>query len=200
MEYAASGARHDRLRRNDLIQLQLPGALVHPDADTTQIDMYSRLTVVILLLLGWGLSGTIHELGHAIAGKMAGLNIVYIQLFPPGLRLSGEANRFWNAAISISGMLFAVLVGLAGSLAAILLGGKWPPIRYAFWLFLPMMGQALAWFCLSIVCVFGIEIPDSDIQKFRQHTGWSSLEVSLIVLMLIVSCAAVLKWTWSQEF
>jgi len=85
--------------------------------------MYPRLPIAVLVLLGWIVSGTIHELGHAIAGKMAGLN-------------------------------------------------------------------------------FGIKAPgsdDGDIQRFMQHTGWPPPAVSAIALMLVVSCAAVLRWAWSWE-
>jgi len=159
--------------------------------------MHPRLIIGVFVLCGVVLSGTVHELGHAIAGKMAGLNVVYIQLFPPGLRLSGEPNGFWNAAVSISGMLFAVLVGLAGTLGVILLGSKWPYVRYAVWLFVPMMAQALAWFCLPLVAVFGVRIPDGDIQKFMRQTNCPPVAVSLIGLMLVVLCVAVLKWVWS---
>lgn len=160
--------------------------------------MYPRLIIVACVLFGTVLSGIIHELGHAIAGKMAGLDIVYIQIFPPGLRLSGEPTGFWNAAISISGMLFAVLVGLAGTLALIVLGSKWPHSRDAVWLFIPMMAQALPWLCLPWVAVFGVRIPDGDIQRFMQHTGWPTWVASLIGLMLAVSCAAVLRWVWNR--
>ncbi len=159
--------------------------------------MHSRLIIAVLVLFGAGLSGVIHEIGHAIVGKMAGLNVVYIQLFPPGLRLSGEATRLWNAAISISGGLFTVLVGLAGALGVALLETKWPSIRCAVWCFVPIMAQALALFCLPLVAVFGAKIPDGDIRKFMQQTGWSPLGVSLIGLVLVVLCVAALKRVWS---
>ena len=161
-------------------------------------NVHPRLIIAALVLSGCVLSGAIHEVGHAIVGKMAGLNVVYIQFFGRvRLYLSGKTTGLWYAAISISGMLFTVLVGLAGTLAVILLGGKWPYIRYAVWLFVPMMAQALAWFCLPLVVVFGIKIPDGDIQKFMQQTEWSPLIVSLIGLMLVVLCVAVLKWVCS---
>ena len=159
--------------------------------------MHPRLIIVVLVLLGSVLSGIIHEIGHAIVGKLAGLNVVYIQLFPPGVRLSGEATHFWNAAISISGMLFTVLVGLAGTLGVILLGSKWPSVRYAVWFFVPMMAQALGWFGMSVVNVLGIKRPNDDVQKFIQQTEWPPFAVSLIGLVLVVLCVAVLKWVWS---
>jgi hypothetical protein len=161
-------------------------------------SVYPRLIIAALVLFGSILSGTIHELGHAIVGKMAGLNVDYIQLFGRvRMRFSGEPTGLWNAAIGISGMLFTVLVGLAGTLGAILLGSKWPHIRCAVWFFVPMMAQALAWLCLPLVTIFGIKIPDGDIQRFMEHTGWPPLVVSLIGLMLLVLCVAVLKWAWS---
>ncbi|MBP7051141.1 MAG: M50 family metallopeptidase [Phycisphaerae bacterium] len=159
--------------------------------------MHPRLIIGVFVLCGVVLSGTAHELGHAIAGKMAGLNVVYIQILPPGLRLSGEPTGFWNAAISISGMLFSVLIGLAGALGVILLASRWPSIRYAVWLFVPMMAQALAWLCLPLVAVLGVRIPDGDIQKFMQQTNCPPLAISLIGLVLAALCAAVLKWVWS---
>ncbi|HRY52061.1 MAG TPA: hypothetical protein P5186_28865 [Candidatus Paceibacterota bacterium] len=155
------------------------------------------LTILILVLLGWILSGIVHELGHAIVGKMAGLNVLYIQLFPPRVRLSGEAADSWNAAISISGILFAVLVGLAGGLAVVLLGRKWPGIRYAIWLFVPMMAQALGWLCASLALVFGMRLPGSDVQTFTQQAGWPPLIAALIGIVMVMSCVAILKWLWS---
>jgi hypothetical protein len=158
-------------------------------------SVFPRLIIASLVLSGWLLSGAIHELGHAITGKIAGLNIVNIQLFGRvHLRFSGKTTTLWNAAISISGMLFTVMVGLAGALAVILLKGQWPYIRYAVWLFVPMMSQSLAWFCLSLLISCGIKIPNDDIQKFMQQTEWPPLVVSLIGLILIVLCVAVLKW------
>jgi hypothetical protein len=158
--------------------------------------VHPRLITAILVLLGTMMSGVIHEMGHAIVGRMAGLHVIYIQLFPPGLRLSGEATRFWNAAISISGMLFAVLVGLAGVIGVVLLETKWPSIRYAVWLFVPMLAQSLGWFCVSLVNVLGFKVPNDDVQKFTQQTQLPPLLVSLIGLVLAVFCVVVLKWVW----
>ncbi len=158
------------------------------------------LIAVALMLAGWLLSGIIHEFGHAIVGRMAGLKIVYIQIFPPGLRLSGEPIGFWNAAISISGTLSVVLVGLAGTLAVLGLGGKWPGIRHAVWLFIPMMAQAFPWLFLPWVAVLGVntrDAGDGDIQRFMRHTGWPPWAVSLMGLLLVASCAAVLRWVWN---
>jgi len=160
-------------------------------------NMHPRLTIGVFVLCGVVLSGTVHELGHAIAGKMAGLHVVYIQILPPALRLSGEPSGFWNAMISISGVVFSVLVGLAGTLGVVLLASRWPHIRYAVWLFVPMMAQALAWFCLPLVAVVGVRIPDGDIQKFIQQTKCPPVVVSLIGLMLVVLCVAALMWVWS---
>lgn len=159
--------------------------------------MSPELIAAALLLAGWLLSGIIHELGHAIAGRMAGLRVVYIQVFPPGLRLSGEPIGFWNAAVSISGMLSAVLVGLAGTLAVLGLGGRWPCIRHAVWLFIPMMAQALPWLFLPWVAVFSVNKRDGDIERFMRQTKWPTWAVSLIGLTLVVSCAAVLRWVWN---
>lgn len=164
------------------------------------MTMSPGLIAAVLMLAGWFLSGIIHELGHAIAGKMAGLDVVYIQIFPPGLRLSGEPVGFWNAAISISGMLSAVLVGLAGTLAVLGLEGRWPFIRHAVWLFIPMMAQALPWLFLPWITVFGVNTRDGvdgDVRRFMRHTGWPTWAVSLIGLTLVVSCAAVLRWAWN---
>ncbi|MEN6335790.1 MAG: hypothetical protein ABFE01_16175, partial [Phycisphaerales bacterium] len=150
--------------------------------------MYPSLMIVACVLFGTVLSGILHELGHAIAGKMAGLDVVCIQIFPPGLRLSGEPIGFWNAAISISGMLFAVLAGLAGTFVVLGLEGKWPCIRYAVWLFIPMMAQALPWLCLPWITVFRVNTRDGgdgDIQRFMRHTGWPTWAVSLIGLTLV---------------
>jgi hypothetical protein len=153
--------------------------------------------IVILVLLGFFLSAATHEFGHLIVGKIAGLNVVFIQIIPPGVGLSGEATRFWNAAISVSGMLFAVLVGLVGALAIVLLQEKYPYVRYTIWLFVPMMAQALGWFALSLVAVFGAKIPEGDILKFTQQTEWLPLVVCLISIVPVSLCAAVLKMVWN---
>jgi hypothetical protein len=158
-------------------------------------SVFPRLIIAAFVLSGWVLSGAIHELGHAIVGKLAGLDVANIHLFGRvRLRFSGKTTSLWYAAISISGMLFTVVVGLAGALAIVLLGGKWPYIRNAVWFFIPMMLQSLAWFCLPLLISCGIKIPDDDIQKFMRHTEWPPLVVSLIGLILIVLCVVVLKW------
>ncbi len=110
------------------------------------------------------------------------------------MRLPGEPTGFWNAAIGISGMLFTVLVGWAGTLTAVLLAAQWPYVRYAVWLFVPMMAQALAWSCLPLVSVLGIKLPHDDTRKFMEQTKWPPLVVSLIGLVLVVLCVAILKW------
>ncbi len=153
--------------------------------------------IVILVLLGFFLSAPTHELGHLIVGKMAGLKLDFIQIIPPSVGFSGETTRSWNAAISVSGMLFAVLVGLAGALAVVLLQANWPYLRYAIWLFVPMMAQTIVWFALSLVAAFGATIPEGDILKFIQHTEWPPLVVCLIGLVPIALCAAVLKRVWN---
>jgi hypothetical protein len=153
--------------------------------------------IVILVLLGFFLSGATHESGHLIVGKMAGLKLEFIQIVPPGVGLSGETSRSWNAAISVSGMLCAVLVGLAGALAVVLLQAKWPYVRYAIWLFVPMMAQALVWFAVSLVVVFGARIPDGDMLKFTQQTEWPRFVVCLIGLVPVALCVAVLKRVWN---
>jgi hypothetical protein len=165
--------------------------LADKEADSVHLSL-----IVILVLLGFFLSAATHESGHLLVGKMAGLKVVFIQIIPPGVGLSGEATRFWNAAISVSGMLLAVLVGLAGALAIVLLQEEYPCVKYAIWLFVPMMAQALLWFALSVVAVFGAKTPDGDILKFAQQTEWPPLVVSLIGLVPVVLCAAILKRVW----
>ncbi len=155
------------------------------------------ILIAILVLLGFFLSAATHEFGHLIIGKIAGLNVVFIQIIPPGVGLSGEATSFWNAAISVSGMLFAVLVGLVGAIAIVLLQENFPYVRYAIWLFMPMMAQALVWFALSLVAVFGAKIPDGDILKFTQQTEWPPFVVCLIGLVPVALCAAILKRVWN---
>lgn len=153
--------------------------------------------IVILFLLGFFLSAAIHESGHLIVGRMAGLNLDFIQIIPPGVGFSGKASPSWNAAISVSGMLCTVLAGLAGALAVVLLQAKWPYARYAIWLFLPMMAQALVWFALSLVAAFGAGLPGGDILKFTQQTEWLPFLVCLIGLVSVALCVAVLKGIWS---
>jgi hypothetical protein len=41
--------------------------------------IFPRLSIAVFGLLGWYLSGAIHELGHAGAVKLAGLEVVEIQ-------------------------------------------------------------------------------------------------------------------------
>jgi hypothetical protein len=94
-------------------------------------------------------------------------------------------------------MLFAVLVGLAGTLAILGLGGRWPCIRHAVWLFIPMMAQALPWLFLPWVTVFSVNKRDGDIERFMRQTKWPPWAVSLMGLMLVVSCAAVLGRMWN---
>ena len=42
----------------------------------------ARLLTAVLAISGWLLYGPVHELGHALVAKMAGLHIIHIQPWP----------------------------------------------------------------------------------------------------------------------
>jgi len=152
--------------------------------------------VLMIYLFGWLLSGVIHELGHAIVGKMAGLNITYITIWPPGVGFSAKTSNARHAAISIAGPLFSVLVGVAGTLVIIPFKEKFPYTRYLIWLFLPMMMHSLTLLFTPIARIFGIKAPNEDVTKFIELTECPPLAVSLIGLTLVGLSAAVFKWAF----
>lgn len=151
---------------------------------------------------GWLLSGAVHETGHAIAAKIAGLDIVQMQpwafLGRVHVRFSGETTRSWYAVIDISGMLFTVLIGIGGTVGAALVAQKWRAASLAVWFFIPMMCQCLAWVALPVVIMLGGSAPRDDVTNFIQQTGWHSFVVLLMGVALAVSCATVLRWTLKQ--
>ncbi|OGV70315.1 MAG: hypothetical protein A2283_08205 [Lentisphaerae bacterium RIFOXYA12_FULL_48_11] len=151
---------------------------------------------------GWLLSGAVHEVGHAIVARGAGLDIVHIQpwalLGQAHVRLAGETTRSWYAAVDISGMLFTVLVGICGTVGASLLAQKWRAVSLSVWLFIPMMCQCLAWVALPVAIIFGASVSRDDVTNFMQHTGWHALAVLLIGLALVTSCAVVLRWAFKR--
>ena len=167
-----------------------------PDNKLLADKMINVFPTLFVILFGWFLSGVIHELGHAITGKMAGLNIEYIQLIPPGLSFSGKTSKSWLAAMSIAGPLLPVLVGVTGVLAIILLKKKYTFIIYTIWIFIPMMMHSLMLLCVPIGRTFGIKAPNNDVTKFIELVEWPSLAVSLIGLLLAGFCVIILKWVF----
>jgi hypothetical protein len=164
--------------------------------------MLPRLEVAALAVLGWFLSGAIHEVGHALVARTAGLRIVHMQpwalLGRVHVQFAGETTGSWCAAINIAGMLFTVLVGSAGAVAVTLTARRHPAIRRVTWLFVPMMCQCLAWVGMPLAIVFGASAPTDDITQFIQQTGWHPIAVSLIGLSLVVLWAAVLMWAFRR--
>jgi hypothetical protein len=158
--------------------------------------MLPRLGVAALAVLGWLLSGAVHEVGHALVARTAGLRIVHMQPWAlwgrAHIRFAGETTGSWYAAISASGMLLTVLVGIAGAAAVTLAARGHPAIRRVTWLFVPMMSQCLAWVGLPLAIAWGARAPTDDIAQFIQHTGWRPMTASLIGLCLAVLCASVL--------
>jgi hypothetical protein len=154
--------------------------------------MKNIFPALIILTLGWLLSGAVHELGHVIVGKMAGLTVDFIQLLPPGVGFSGKTSKSWLAALSIAGPLLPVLVGITGVLVIFLLKGKNLHIRYTVLIFLPMMMHSLMLLCTPIATAFGIQAANNDVTKFIELAGWSPLAVSVIGLLLTGFCGAVL--------
>ena len=151
------------------------------------------LTIILILLFGWFVSGVVHELGHAIIGKMARLNIEYFQLIPHGVSFSGKTSDSWFAAISIAGPIFPVLIGIVGVLTAILFKEKYPYVSYSLWVFIPMMMQSFILLCAPIARAFGVNESNGDITKFLELAKWHPLAVSLVGLVLVACCVVVLK-------
>ena len=191
-----------------------PGDVPNPRSPSTQGPMVAdvgsermkkplyALLVAGLAGCGWLLSGAVHEIGHAIMAMVAGLEIVHMQpwalLGRVHVRFAGETTRSWYAAVDISGMLFTVLVGICGAVAASLLAQKWRAVILAVWLFIPMMCQCLAWVALPVAIILGGSAPRDDVTNFMQQTGWHARAVLLIGLALVASCAVVLRWTFKR--
>lgn len=156
-----------------------------------------RFALAAIATSGWLFSGAVHETGHAIAAKIAGLDVVHIQPWAlwgrSHVRFAGETTRWWYAAIHMAGMLFAVFVGICGALGASMLAQKWRAARHALWFFIPMMCQCLAWVALPLGMMFGARASRDDLTKFMHQTGWHAFPVMLIGLALLALCATVLK-------
>ena len=163
---------------------------------------YYALLVAGLAGSGWFLSGAVHEIGHAIVAKVAGLEIVHMQpwalLGRVHVRFAGETTRSWYAVIDISGMLFTVLIGICGIVGTTFLAQKWRAVSLAVWFFIPMMCQCLAWVALPLAIVLGASAPTDDVTSFIQTTGWHPLAVLLIGVALVAICAGVLKWVFKR--
>lgn len=147
-------------------------------------------------IVGWILSSPIHEFGHAIVAKMAGLQVVHLQpwaiLGHAHIQLSGETTAAWSAAVNISGMLFTVLVGIVGVVTTVVVAQQLPKILLVTWLFVPMMCQSLAWFGLPLAIMFGADAATDDVTKFIHHAGLHPFAVAIIGLCLMTICTAVL--------
>lgn len=158
------------------------------------------LLVAGLAGCGWLLSGAVHEIGHAIVAKGAGLDIVSMQPWAifgrAHVQLAGETTRLWYAAVDISGMLFTVLVGICGTVGVSFLARQWRSVSLALWIFIPMMCQCLAWVVLPLAIMLGASAPSDDVTNFMQRTGWHALAVLMIGVALVTTCAAVLRWAF----
>jgi len=164
--------------------------------------LHNALLVAGLAGCGWLVSGAVHEVGHAIVARGAGLDVVHMQpwaiLGRAHVRLAGETSRSWRAAVDIAGMLFTVLVGICGTVGASLLAQKWRAVRLSVWLFIPMMCQCLAWVVLPVAILFGASSPRDDVTNFMQHAEWDARAVLLIGLALVALCAVVLRWAFKR--
>lgn len=161
-----------------------------------------RITIVVLAVLGWFLSGAIHELGHVLVAKMAGLKVIHIQPWAlmgrVHVRFAGETTGFWHAAINISGMLFTVLVGITGTIVTFVAARRRPAMKIGMWLFIPMMCQSFAWIVLPLAVAFGASAPSDDVTSFMHNSGWGALAVSATGLCLAALCGGALMWTYKQ--
>lgn len=170
------------------------------ESDVNRIPL--RVCIAVLAILGWFLSGAIHELGHAVVAKMAGLQVLHMQpwvlLGRVHVRFAGETTDAWHAAIDISGMLLTVLIGITGTIVTCVVGRRGAVIKRAVWLFVPMICQSLAWVALPLILAVGGSAPNDDVTTFIRTTGWNPLTVLAIGLGLVGFCGVVLVWTFKQ--
>jgi hypothetical protein len=149
---------------------------------------------------GWLVSGAVHEAGHALAAKMAGLKVVEFQpwafLGRLHVRYTGVTTDAWWASIHISGMLFAVLIGILGAVVVTFITRKWVRAGLAVWFFVPIMCQCLAWLAVPIATMLGTTAAGDDVTKFMLRTAWSPWVVLVIGLALAVLCGSVLRWSY----
>lgn len=157
----------------------------------------------MLAVLGWLLSGAIHELGHVFAAKMAGLQVIHMQPWAifgrVHVRFAGETTDAWYAAINLSGMLLTFLTGVTGTVVTSVVARRFPAIKRAAWLFIPMMGQSLAWVALPLAMALGVRTPNDDVARFIQNSGWNPFMVLALGLGLVGICGAALFRTFNPR-
>jgi len=162
----------------------------------------ARTLNALLAAVGWLLSGAIHELGHAVTGRMAGLRVAHMQpwalLGRVHVQLEGATTDAWCAAINISGMLLSVLTGVTGTVLAVFAARRHRMLKRAVWLFLPMMCQSLAWVVLPPVVALGVSFPREDVVRFLRNADWHPVAAMTLGLGLAGICGAVLVWTFKQ--
>jgi len=142
--------------------------------------------IAVLVLFGSVLSGAIHEIGHAIVGKMAGLDVVYVRLLPPGLRLSGEATRPLECGNRHFGQCYSPCWwAWRGS------GRHSARNQVAMYQVRSLAlraddGTSSRMVLLTYGRYLWCENTGCDIQKFMQHTKWPPPVISLIGLVQVV--------------
>jgi hypothetical protein len=163
----------------------------------------ARYTFVGLASTGWLLSGALHELGHALAASMAGLEVTSIQpwmiMGRVHVHMEGSTSDAWRAIINVSGMLVAVSVGLAGTGIVGLSSRRNCAAKAGLWFFLAMLCQCLAWIIFPLAPTFGVHTPSDDVARFILNSRWSPIVVTAMGVSIAGVCAGVLVWASKQS-
>ena len=163
----------------------------------------ARYTFVGLASIGWPLSGALHELGHALAASMAGLEVTSIQpwmfMGRVHVHLEGSTSDAWRAIIYVAGMLVTVTVGLAGIGIVGLVSRRSCAAKADLWFFLPMVCQCLAWITLPLALILGMHAPTDDVARFLRHSGWNPVAVTSMGVFLAGVCGGILRWAYNQS-
>ena len=165
-----------------------------------------RLNLSLILLAacaGVVFSGAVHELGHALAARKVGMHVTSVQpwlfLGSPHVTFEGSgSDRAW-AAIHGAGLLAAVTTGLMGTAVAGLLVRRGSRFAALTWLFIPFLGQTLAWVFLPIAMACGANVQGDDSAKFVRASGWHPLWVSCVAFVLVLLCVALVITLYRQR-
>lgn len=162
-------------------------------------ELYERplflLSMIVFAAIGAVFSGAVHEAGHILVGRFAGLKIIDYQLwFMLGrahVTFSGSMSSGWHAAFNIAGVLASVSAGILGMVLLRVLVAAQPKMIVCAFAFIPMLSQSLTWMVLPAVLALGGTAPREDVTKFIANSGWSYAAVTIVGLILVAASTFV---------
>ena len=143
--------------------------------------------LLLIALVGWGVSVAVYEYGQAVGATLMGATVTSVQPFVflgrPDCSYEGDLTGPQQAVITIAGLLACFAVGLLGLLLVPFkkLGPRASLFVSAF--LAPLPGQALAWFIVPVFHALGRQWQHSAID-FVQQSGLPNVVVAAVGLGL----------------